>query len=83
MREFIPAVILVLIMFVGLIEYYKTRTELDECKHNYVKRLENNKFAIDKWNGAYPQTYLGGNGSIPLINIKDQVKASSLNEKGA
>lgn len=40
MREFIPAVILVLIMFVGMIEYYKTRTELDECKHDYVKRLE-------------------------------------------
>lgn len=36
------------------------------------KRLENNKFAIDKWNGTYPQTYLGGNGSsIPLINIKE------------
>ena len=40
MREFISAVILGLIIFVGMIEYYKTRTELDECKLNYVKRLE-------------------------------------------
>lgn len=48
MREFISAVILVLVLFIGLIEYYKTRTELDECKQEYVKHLEKSIKKINK-----------------------------------
>lgn len=33
------------------------------------KELENNGKAIDKWSGAYPETYMGSDGAIPLVNI--------------
>lgn len=35
------------------------------------KKLENQKNAIDKWDGKYPSTYMGNASGIPLINIKE------------
>ena len=32
------------------------------------KRLENNRFALEKWNGILPTTNAGG--AVPFLNIK-------------
>lgn len=56
----------------GIAEYNKLIQQEITSNVLEYKKLENARLAIEKWGGAYPQTYFGAgeNSPIPLINLQ-------------